>query len=218
MIRLNKKCYDESDFTKVGINHMDQYYLDGSCPPMSILQKVVHQMEQVPSNQAFAVHCKAGLGRTGTCIGAYMMKHYKFTAPEAIAWMRICRPGMVIGPQQHFLQDIEQRMWHEGNVMKLKPPHRPSFTTTSAATTTAAAAAGPKPATTPSDTKRKKKKPEKPSPNSVTQTSHLFSAPPSPRSSPPKPEDATGRVGQAEGLLARRHQNQNTTSPRRLFE
>ena len=30
----------------------------------------------------------AGLGRTGTLIGAYLMKHYKFTAPEVIAWIR----------------------------------------------------------------------------------------------------------------------------------
>ena len=35
---------------------------------------------------AIAVHCKAGLGRTGTCIGCYLMKCYKFSAEEAIGW------------------------------------------------------------------------------------------------------------------------------------
>ena len=30
----------------------------------------------------------AGLGRTGTLIACYMMKHYKFTAAECIAWIR----------------------------------------------------------------------------------------------------------------------------------
>ena len=31
---------------------------------------------------AVAVHCKAGLGRTGCLIGCYIMKHYKFSAEE----------------------------------------------------------------------------------------------------------------------------------------
>mmetsp|Transcript_25223 Transcript_25223/g.35555 ORF Transcript_25223/g.35555 Transcript_25223/m.35555 type:complete len:557 (+) Transcript_25223:251-1921(+) len=121
VVRLNKKCYDEKEFQRAGINFLEQYYLDGSCPPMKILNRVVAEMEKVPSEKAIAVHCKAGLGRTGTCIGAYIMKHYKFTAAEVIGWMRICRPGMVIGPQQHFLQEIEKRMWHEGNIMNMKP-------------------------------------------------------------------------------------------------
>ena len=30
----------------------------------------------------------AGLGRTGTLIACYIMKHYRFTAAEAIAWLR----------------------------------------------------------------------------------------------------------------------------------
>lgn len=60
------------------------------------------------------MHCKAGLGRTGSCIGAYMMKHYGFSAREAIGWMRVCRPGSVIGPQQHYLESIQARMWEEG--------------------------------------------------------------------------------------------------------
>jgi protein-tyrosine phosphatase len=114
VVRLNKKCYNEQDFVDAGIDHVEAYFTDGSCPSMEILHGVIDAFEQVPSDKAFAVHCKAGLGRTGTCIGAYLMKHYGFTAKEAIAWMRICRPGCVIGPQQQFLGKIQQMMWDEG--------------------------------------------------------------------------------------------------------
>ena len=49
-----------------------------------------------------------------------MMKHYRMTATEVISWMRICRPGCVIGPQQQFLQDLEPIMWQEGDMMRIE--------------------------------------------------------------------------------------------------
>ncbi|KAH8863646.1 Dual specificity protein phosphatase CDC14AB [Schistosoma japonicum] len=69
---------------------------------------------------AIAVHCKAGLGRTGTLIGCYLMKHYKLTSREVIGWIRICRPGSIIGPQQHWL-DLKQAIcWQSGELYREK--------------------------------------------------------------------------------------------------
>ena len=62
-MRLNKKAYNEEDFVKAGIDHVEHFYLDGSCPRIKILDQVIEAFESVPSDKAFAVHCKAGLGR-----------------------------------------------------------------------------------------------------------------------------------------------------------
>ena len=71
----------------------------------------------------------AGLGRTGSLIACYMMKHYKFTAAESIAWLRICRPGSVLGPQQHWLEEQQHIMWQEGDLDKAKAQRIQTTTT-----------------------------------------------------------------------------------------
>ncbi|KAH9116127.1 hypothetical protein AeMF1_009895 [Aphanomyces euteiches] len=108
VVRLNDKCYDRNRFVSAGIDHLDLYYPDGTNAPMHILKQFIQVSERTPG--AVAVHCKAGLGRTGTCIGCYMMKHEQFTAREVIGWLRLCRPGSVIGPQQEFMEEVQDLM------------------------------------------------------------------------------------------------------------
>lgn len=112
IVRFNNKCYDRTVFTAAGIRHVDLFYEDGGNPTESILQAFLQLSEK--ETGAIAVHCKAGLGRTGTNIAAYMIKHYGYTAKEATAWCRLCRPGSVVGPQQQYLVSIENKMRLEG--------------------------------------------------------------------------------------------------------
>lgn len=110
VVRLSKRRYDPRPFLQAGIAFLDLFFPDGSCPSDSIVQKFLSACEQ--ASGAVAVHCKAGLGRTGTLIACCLMKHHHFTAEEAIGWLRMCRPGSVVGPQQHFLRSRQQQLWN----------------------------------------------------------------------------------------------------------
>ena len=58
VVRLNQKMYDENEFTRNGIHHIEHSYQDGSTPPLSLLLDIVEEMEKTPGG--IAVHCKAG--------------------------------------------------------------------------------------------------------------------------------------------------------------
>jgi len=119
VVRLNKKQYDRRRFIDNGIKHVDLYFVDGSCPSREIISKFLHITENEPGG--IAVHCKAGLGRTGTLIGLYAMKHYQIPARAFIGWNRICRPGSILGPQQQFLLDMQNEMFQAGHHHRRQP-------------------------------------------------------------------------------------------------
>lgn len=121
VVRLNSVLYNASYFEALGIQHIDMIFEDGTCPPMSMVRKFVrmaHEMITV-KKKGIAVHCKAGLGRTGCLIGAYLIYRHGFTANEIISYMRFMRPGMVVGPQQHWLhlnQGTFREWWVEERI------------------------------------------------------------------------------------------------------
>lgn len=123
VVRLNKKQYDRRRFTDHGIKHVDLYFLDGSCPPKHIIDQFLQIVEQEPG--AVAVHCKAGLGRTGTLIGLWAQKHFQFPGRAWVGWNRICRPGAMLGPQQQFMVDMEQQMFQAGQLHRAKLGNQP---------------------------------------------------------------------------------------------
>jgi cell division cycle 14 len=108
LIKLNDDAhYDEGFFRKQGVDVHNFYFPDGSAPDLPLVERFLNLTSL--NGDGFAVHCKAGLGRTGTLIACYILnKHgsaFGNDAKAVLGWLRICRPGSVIGLQQKWLVD-----------------------------------------------------------------------------------------------------------------
>ena len=59
---------------------------------------------RITNDEPVMVHCLAGMGRTGTLLACYLVKHQKMSADEAIQKVRAERPGSIQSfPQEEII-------------------------------------------------------------------------------------------------------------------
>tara|TARA_B100001778_G_scaffold334904_1_gene348887 strand:- start:802 stop:1800 length:999 start_codon:yes stop_codon:yes gene_type:complete len=103
LIRLNNdNDYDINILIQNNIIIYDLYFEDCNIPSNNIIIQYLNLINEY--NELIAIHCKAGLGRTGILICIWLIYKLDFKPEIAIAWLRINRPGSIHGFQGHFVK------------------------------------------------------------------------------------------------------------------
>lgn len=113
VVRLNfakevetELCYQKA-FLAGGLCLKAFEFEDGRAPPKDVMENFVQecgrwqeQRREAGLPSCIAVHCKAGLGRTGVMIGVYAHARHAISGTAFHGWARMCRPGAVQTPIQ----------------------------------------------------------------------------------------------------------------------
>jgi len=83
---INEKSFSDN------LRVMHHEFLDGTVPNKAVAHSFLADCQKV---SPVAVHCKAGLGRTGVMVGLYAVTNYDIDGRAFLGWARICRPGSV---------------------------------------------------------------------------------------------------------------------------
>ena len=103
IVTIREESLDESWIKDV--NYLHIHSNDMGVPEFADLVAAVDFIhKRITNSEPVMVHCLAGMGRTGTLLACYLVKHQKMSADEAIQKVRDERPGSIQSfPQEEII-------------------------------------------------------------------------------------------------------------------
>ncbi|CAI5476125.1 unnamed protein product [Closterium sp. Yama58-4] len=84
--------YTPDNFIKAGVGYLHAPWKDMACPPFPTMLSIVQSISlAIGRRHKVAVHCHAGLGRTGLVIACYLVAANSLSAADAVAVVRAMR-------------------------------------------------------------------------------------------------------------------------------
>ena len=104
VVQLNEADYDPGAFESAGVRPLRLECED----PWPSEAAIAGFFRIVDASSKVAVHSRGGADHAGTLIALYLMRRHRFTARQALGWLRIVRPGSVVGRHQALLCAAER--------------------------------------------------------------------------------------------------------------
>jgi atypical dual specificity phosphatase len=100
LVNLHERPHDTAALARHGLRQVHLPVRDFTPPAPEQIEAGIEAIEAaVAAGQRVAVHCAAGLGRTGTLLACYLVRQ-GMDPDAAIARIRALRPGSVETPEQ----------------------------------------------------------------------------------------------------------------------
>jgi atypical dual specificity phosphatase len=111
-IQLLVNLHERADSPQLEMDSVHLPVPDFTAPTQEQLEQGVATItEALARGQRVAVHCGAGLGRTGTLLACYLVSREGVSPDEAIARVRAARPGSIeTDEQEQAIRRYAQRL------------------------------------------------------------------------------------------------------------